>query len=198
MIFKQKAIPADSVSFTSGNSTITAGAYTYGVKKLHIKQWGEGADCHIGKFCSLAEDITIMLGGNHRTDWISTYPFGHINRVQLGYWKADGHPATRGDVVIGDDVWIGQNATIMSGVTIGSGAVVAACSVVTKDVPPYGIVGGNPAKFIRQRFDDETCALLLELRWWDLPEETVKELAPILSEAPDRAKLREMIETYRS
>jgi acetyltransferase-like isoleucine patch superfamily enzyme len=178
---------------TKGNSTIRVGAYTYGARKLMVREWGEGANLIIGKFCSLAGGVQVMLGGNHRTDWISTYPFGWVNKKTFGRTQVAGHPATRGDVVIGDDVWIGQNAVIQSGVTIGSGAAVASHAVVVKDVAPYTIVGGNPAQPIRTRFAPEIVELLLQLRWWDLPPETVRDLVPTLSAAPDAEILRGLI-----
>ncbi len=131
-----------------GASKVSIGRFTYGDEGLLIRQWGEGARLQIGRFCSIANDVTILLGGNHRVDWITTYPFGHIHRRKLGGRGILGHPTTNGDIVIGDDVWIGSRATIMSGVTIGSGAVIATQSVVTKDIGPYVIVGGNPAKEI--------------------------------------------------
>jgi hypothetical protein len=92
----------------------------------------------------------------------------------------DGHDATRGDVTIGHDVWIGSQAMIMSGVSIGHGAVIAARAVVTKDVAPYAIVGGNPARELRKRLPEVDIAALLDVRWWDLPTERVKALLPLL------------------
>ena len=120
----------------------------------------------IGKFCSIAAEATfIMNGGNHPTTWLTTYPFPIFGHG----WEAAQPPAwpTRGDTVVGNDVWIGYRATIMPGVTIGDGAIVATASVVTRDVPPYAIVGGNPAVVIRHRFDEATVARLLAVRWWD-------------------------------
>jgi len=120
----------------------------------------------IGKFCSIAAGVKfIMNGGNHRTDWFTNYPFpvfGHGWEVAM----PDTWPH-KGDTVIGNDVWVGHGVTIMPGVQIGDGAIIATGSVVTKSVEPYAIVGGNPAQPIRKRFDDETIAALLEIRWWD-------------------------------
>ena len=119
----------------------------------------------IGKFCSIASDVKfIMNGGNHRTDWFTNYPF-----PVFGHGWETAMPAdwpNKGDMVIGNDVWIGYGATLMPGVQIGDGAVIASQSVVTKSVAPYSVVGGNPAREIRQRFDDETIQTLLELQWW--------------------------------
>jgi virginiamycin A acetyltransferase len=122
----------------------------------------------IGKFCALARGIKfIMNGANHKLDGFSTYPFQIFGN---GWEKVEPQPAElpyKGDTIIGNDVWIGYEATIMPGVKVGDGAIVAAKSVVVSDVPPYTIFGGNPAKCIRQRFDDETIRLLLEIAWWN-------------------------------
>jgi acetyltransferase-like isoleucine patch superfamily enzyme len=125
----------------------------------------------VGRYSSLNTGTRVLLGGNHRSDWVSTHPF----RIRYGLPGAyeDGQPYSNGPVTIGNDVWVGYDVTIMSGVTIGDGAVVAAGAVVTKDVEPYAIVGGNPAKLIRRRFDEETTAALLRIRWWDWPHEKV-------------------------
>ena len=126
-----------------------------------------------------------MLGGNHRTDWATTFPFGHIFTEDLGGESIKGHPRSNGDVTIGNDVWIGRNATIMSGLTIGNGAVIAANSTVVKDVGAYEIWGGNPAKKIKDRFDKAISQKLLEMKWWDCDVETIRDIAPLLSQAPD-------------
>ncbi len=130
---------------------------------------GDTATVSIGRYCSIASGVSIMPGGNHRTDWVSTYPF----RLRYGIVGAlrDGHPTTKGDVVIGNDVWIGNDALILSGVTIGDGAVVAARTVVTNDVPAYSIVAGNPGRVVRTRFSEAEREQLVALRWWDWPEE---------------------------
>lgn len=156
------------------------GKYTYGIGNIKIKQWGEGANLHTGSFCSIADNITIFLGGNHRTDWVTTYPFGHINTKPFNSYNGTGHPQTNGDVVIGNDVWIGSGVTIMSGVIIGDGAVIAANSHVVKNIEPYSIVGGNPAKEIKKRFSDDVIEQLLELKWWSLPDDKINELVPLL------------------
>lgn len=180
-----------------GNSSIEIGRFTYGFENVSIRQWGEGAALRIGSFCSLASSITIFLGGNHRTDWITTFPFGHIFGDELGGGNIVGHPSTRGDVNIGHDVWIAHGVTVMSGVNIGHGAVLAANATVVKDVAPYAIVGGNPARLLRQRFSDEIIELLLQLRWWEFPNEVVRTLAPDLSRAPTTAMLSALIQRFR-
>lgn len=157
------------------------GSYTYGHDGIKIIHGNEGKTLRIGKFCSIAEGVTVFLGANHRVDWFTTFPFGHYKENEFPKVKKEhGHPSTKGDIIIGNDVWIATNVTIMSGVKIGDGAVIAACSVLTKDVPPYTIVGGNPAKQIRKRFSDEVINKLLELKWWDKPESEINEISDIL------------------
>ena len=109
-----------------GNSLISVQRFTYGFENIKITQGGEGASLKIGSFCSIATSCKIFLGGNHRTDWITTYPFGHIFLDELNNADIKGHPSTKGDVEIGNDVWIGESVTIMSEVKIGDGAVLAA------------------------------------------------------------------------
>lgn len=176
-----------------GNSSISIGRFTYGIERLKIGQWGEGAGLEIGSFCSLADSIYIFLGGNHRIDWATTYPFGHLFTEHLGEQHIKGHPTSRGDVRIGNDVWIGAGATIMSGVKIGDGAVIAANSHVVRDVRPYEIVGGNPSQSIRLRFSKDIIQLLLTLHWWDLPLEVIREISPLLSQEPTLDTLQYLI-----
>lgn len=153
------------------------GKYTYG--KPTVYSWGEGAKIIIGNFCSIAK-CDIYIGGNHRTDWVTTYPFGHINKQPFNKFNGIGHPATNGDVIIGNDVWISNNVTIMSGVTIGDGAVIANNSHVVKNVEPYSIVGGNPAKLIKYRFTTEQIAKLLEIKWWYWDDDKINKYTPLL------------------
>lgn len=123
----------------------------------------------IGKFCMIARGVRfVMNGGTHATSGFSTYPFNVFGEG----WDAGFDPSTwekenRGDTRLDHDIWLGRDATVMPGIHIGSGAIVAACSVVTKDVPPYAIVAGNPARVVRMRFDEETVARLLDIAWWD-------------------------------
>lgn len=157
-----------SVLFIANSYYSPWGIGTYGNPKILFK---EDANLKIGKFCSIGENVTILLGGEHKIDTISSYPFSlKKNRY------------SKGDVTIGNDVWIGYGATILSGVTIGDGAVIAANAVVTKDVEPYAIVGGVPAKTIKYRFDEKTIQELLEIKWWDLDIHTIYENRHLLNE----------------
>jgi acetyltransferase-like isoleucine patch superfamily enzyme len=156
------------------------GAHSYGRPKVRFP--GPGRMLTIGRFCSIADKVEIFLGGNHRVDWVSTFPFAAFPARWPGADEAGrDYDASRGGVSIGSDVWLGSGAAILSGVTVGHGAVVAARAVVTRDVPPYAIVAGNPARAVRPRFDEASVAALLETAWWDLPDETIAGLVPLLS-----------------
>lgn len=175
-----------------GATPVEIGRFTYGVEGLQVYEWGEGARLIIGSFCSLADNIKFVMGGNHRMDWVTLYPFGHIYQNHLGGDGIRGHPTTKGDIILGHDVWIARDVTIHSGVTIGNGAVVAAGSVVTKSIGPFEIWGGNPARFIKHRFDLDITERLQALAWWELPVETVREIAPLLSVSPTPDGLHEI------
>jgi acetyltransferase-like isoleucine patch superfamily enzyme len=152
----------------------TVGRHSYGGPTFHV--WpGQRSRLRVGAFCSFAPDVQIFGGGRHNVDWVTTYPLRI--RWELPGAHIDGHPVPGRDVTIGNDVWVGTEAMIFDGVTIGDGAVVAARSVVTKDVRPYAIVGGNPARELRRRFDDDQVGALLALRWWDWPDELIRERA---------------------
>ena len=154
------------------------GEYTYG--KPNVIFDNQGTNLKIGKFCSIAANVTIFLGGNHRTDWISTYPFNVLNEDFPAAKTIEGHPATKGDVIIGNDVWIGNNVTILSGITVADGAVIATGAVVSKNVGPYEIWGGNPAVLIKKRFDEEQTQILLKLQWWDWEVEKINRNVALL------------------
>lgn len=138
--------------------------------------FSEGANLNIGKFCSIAAGLVAILGGNHRGDWLSTFPFGKDFEYSM-----PGHPASKGDINIGNDVWVGMNSTILSGVTIGDGAIIGAYSVVSKDVPPYSVACGNPAEVKKQRFDDVSITNLMALKWWDWPDNIISKAIPYLT-----------------
>jgi acetyltransferase-like isoleucine patch superfamily enzyme len=154
------------------------GKYTYGCPIVHWEN--DNAKLKIGNFCSIASNVNIYLGGNHRIDWVTTYPFGHIHSHEFNHFNGNGHPATKGDVVIGNDVWIGANVTIMSGVSIGDGAVIANNSHVVKDVAPYSLIGGNPAKLIKYRFTEQQIEKLLLIKWWYWDDEKINKFTPYL------------------
>lgn len=125
----------------------------------------------IGKFCALATGATFLMNGaNHDMSGISTYPFGVMgNGWEEGFDIEIFNAQSRGNTVVGDDVWIGRGAMIMPGVSIGSGAIIGSGAVIASDVPPYGIVAGNPGQIIRMRFDEDRIHRLMALSWWDWP-----------------------------
>lgn len=143
---------------------------------LTIRSWGEDATVKIGAFCSFAH-CQIYLGGEHRTDWVTTYPFSE-------FWESvkhiKGHPKTKGDVIIGNDVWIGNEAIVMSGVNIGDGAVIGTRALVTKDVPAFSIVAGIPARVVRMRFDEKTISRLVALQWWNWDKAKIERYLPLM------------------
>jgi len=151
------------------------GEWTYGHPK--VLDWGSGARLKVGRFCSIAGNVTIIVDGEHHTDWVSAYPLPRMLDEAKG---APGCVVAKGDLIIGNDVWIGDGATILSGVRVGNGAVIGARSMVVKDVPAYSIVGGNPAGLIRMRFSPDQIAALEGIAWWDWPLPKIKEAMPLL------------------
>ncbi len=149
----------------------------------------------IGKFCQIAQNVKFIMGAaNHRLSSVTTYPFN----VFGGAWQKNTPPHLeqlpfKGDTVIGNDVWIGRESVIMPGVKIGDGSIIAAYSIVTKDIAPYSIVGGNPAKFIKKRFDDELIGLLLKIKWWDFAPEKLIDVLPLLCET-DLEKVKQTLQ----
>lgn len=157
------------------------GKHTYGSPTIF--NWSnpnQNANLVVGSFCSIASPCNVYLGGNHRHDWVTTYPFGHIHQNIFDSYNGAGHPSTKGDVIIGNDVWIGANVTIMSGVTLGDGVVVANNSHVVSNAKPYSLIGGNPAKFIKYRFKPEQIEKLLQIQWWNWDDVKINEYAPLL------------------
>lgn len=158
------------------NPNIIVGDYTYYDDFEDVYNFERNVKYHfafvgdkliIGKFCMIASGVTfIMNGASHLTKAITSYPFAIFGNGWQEAMNGKAYP-TKGDTVIGNDVWVGFKATIMAGVKIGDGAIIAANSVVTKDVEPYAIVGGNPAREIKKRFSDEQIRELLEIKWWD-------------------------------
>ena len=166
------------VAFTAQNSAYARydiGEWTYGTPA--VGSWGEGACLKIGRFCSIANNVVILLGGEHRIDWVTTYPFSAIFREAAHF---SGHPRGKGDITIGNDVWVGMGALILSGVAIGNGAVIGAASVVTKDVAPYSIVAGNPARHVRYPFSERQIEALEKIQWRNWPLDRIATAWPDL------------------
>jgi acetyltransferase-like isoleucine patch superfamily enzyme len=150
------------------------GKHTYGLPQV---LYPECANLEIGAFCAIADHVRIFLGGEHRADWVTTYPFSKL-------WEQakhiEGHPGTKGDVIIGNDVWIGIDSRIFSGVKIGNGAVIGSGAYVVQDVPDYAIVFGNPAKVMRYRFPAEIIKELQVIAWWNWEDEKIAEFLPLM------------------
>ncbi len=160
------------------NPNIKVGEYTYYDDFDNVENFEKNVKYHfdfvgdkliIGKFCMIASDVTfIMNGANHLSRSVSSYPFAIFGGDWSDAMESKSYPV-KGDTVIGNDVWIGYDATIMPGVQIGDGAIIASKAVVTKNVEPYNIVGGNPAQLIKKRFTDSEISSLLKLEWWHWP-----------------------------
>ena len=152
------------------------GDFTYGFP--NILSWREKDCCSlkIGRFCSIADEVEIYLGGEHYYNRVTTYPFG---------LKAKSNQRAKGNIVIGNDVWIGRGATILSGVTIGDGAVIGAQAVVAKNILPYAVIVGNPARHIKFRFTDDQIVELLKIKWWDWDYKKINEYIPLLESGID-------------
>ena len=180
------------ISTNITNPNIVAGKYSYYSGYYHGHSFD---DCSrylfpdrsnvdkliIGNYCSIGSGASFIMAGNqgHRHDWISSFPFFYMPEVDAFLKSQDGFKGA-GDTLVGHDVWIGSEAMIMPGVKIGDGAVIGSRALVTRDVEPYSIIGGNPAKTIRKRFDDERIKLLLEMSWWNWDEEILKDAIPLL------------------
>lgn len=168
---------------TSANAVVKVGNHTYGNLYVHISNTEKKLT--IGNYCSIAENVCFVLNSDHPLHSISTFPF---KTVVLGF--SNNEAVSKGDIIVDDDVWIGYGATIMSGVHIGQGAVVAAGAVVTKDVPPYAIVGGVPAKVIKYRFEPEMIEELLKIDYAKLSKEDIeKHIDDLYTELKDPSQL---------
>ncbi|GAC1376469.1 MAG: CatB-related O-acetyltransferase [Acidimicrobiales bacterium] len=158
---------------------ITVGRGTYGIPIVKHYTHDE-TKLTVGNYSALAENAIVMLGGQHAMDQVTTYP------LRIGFHMPgagrDGMPTHTSDTVIGNDVWLAQRSFVRSGLTIGDGAVIAAGSVLTKDVPPYAVMGGNPAKILRFRHTEEQRAALLEIQWWHWPEDEIRRAVPLLAQ----------------
>lgn len=150
-------------------------AYTYAVSNITL-YFPEQTKLYIGRFCSIAQGLCVILGGNHPLNQVSTYPLEYVFPET---------PSLKGiikrDVIIENDVWIGIGVHIMPGVHVGNGAVIGAFSVVTKDVPPYAVVAGNPATIKKFRFPEDIINRLLKLEWWNWPKEKLRSALPLLN-----------------
>jgi len=153
--------------------SFTFGRHTYGAPKV---LWPEAAILKIGSFCSIGASVIINLGGEHRTDWVTTYPFTH----KWGAKSIKGHPTTKGNIIIGNDVWIGTGAFITSGVTVGDGVVIGSRSIVSSNLESYGIYVGNPARLIRKRFSEQQIDALLKIAWWNWDDKKIAKFIPLL------------------
>lgn len=159
---------------------ISIGKFSYGLPEV-LTWFKTDSFVSIGNYTSIATGCKIILNGEHRVDWVTTYPFRRLRKKWKEASDIVGHPMSKGNVIIENDVWIGQDTTILSGVTISNGSVVGIKSLVTKDVPPYCIVGGIPAKIIKKRFSDDIIEELLKIQWWNWPEKKVRENIKLLS-----------------
>lgn len=166
---------------------VQVGDYTYG-SELKVHFLSDPARLTIGKFCSISKGVEFMMGGNHRTDTTSSFIFYKFAKdfPEIEPYLHDELAVKPQSTTIGNDVWIGYNALIFGGVTIGDGAVIGANALVTKDVAPYSIVAGNPAKEIRKRFDNPTIEKLLSICWWNWPVEKIRQNIGLIIKEPKR------------
>ena len=155
---------------------------SYFDRTVNIVTWSDQYKVYIGKYCSIGRDCNFFLHANHRVDWIRTSSqlWGPVTPEIADMHMRMGHPTCKGDINVENDVWIGAKSTIMSGVKIHNGAVVGSCSVVTKDVPPFAIVAGNPAKIVKYRFTEKQIDGLQKIAWWNWTEDRIKTEAMLL------------------
>ncbi len=166
-------MPLQFLRESPAHQAYTVGDHSYGVNgSPHVFLLKPEVTLTIGAFCSFAEGCKILVAAEHRPDFICMYPLPLINPDPIGAVECVG---TKGSVIIGNDVWVGMDAMILSGVTVGDGAVIGAGAVVTKDVEPYAIVAGNPARLIRYRFAPAVCAALQRIAWWNWPIQKIKD-----------------------
>lgn len=158
------------------------GSGTYFDRNVNILSWSDRYRIYLGKYNSIGRDCNFFLHANHRPDWITTSSqlWGPVTPEVSDLHMTMGHPSCKGDIIVENDVWIGANSTIMSGITIHNGAVIGAGSTVTKDVPPYAIVAGNPGKIVKYRFTESQIEDLLSISWWNWEENKIREEAMTL------------------
>ena len=183
MFFKKKKFffLKDNLKEEIKKGFLKVGDWSYG--DLKIYRFDNYTNISVGKFCSIAPNVTIYLGGNHRLDWISTFPFpeGYFNKIFPNAKKIQNYSISKGDLIIGNDVWIGAGTTILSGITIGDGAVIAAGSLVNNDVKPYTVSGGVPNKEIKKLFSKKEIDVLLKVKWWKFSDKIINDLLPALN-----------------
>ena len=171
--------------------TVGIGSYINGAD---VYCWNSQMSLSIGNYCAIADKITIILGGEHDKDWISSYQF--VDLWNIPGFEMYKRSKSKGNVSIGSDVWIGNNVIILSGVTIGHGAVVGAGSLVTKNVEPYAVVGGNPARHLKYRFENDIRDNLLKIEWWNWPQDKIREkMIPFLMDP--RRFVKEQMESVK-
>lgn len=190
MVFKMTFSPKDEKLFHSEENIFTIGRGSYtGAFDISLV-WARNVNVLVGRFCSLASNISFLIGGNHPLkNVVSTYPFdtGHVVKKVFGEVYPDILPVESKrinpiQVIIGHDVWIGRNVTIMGGVKIGNGAVIGTNAVVAKDIPPYAIAVGNPARIIKYRFDEETIRKLFAVKWWNWDLKKIADNFPLIND----------------
>jgi len=156
---------------------ITMGKMSYGSPVVR----GDISDIHIGKFCSIAQNVIFDCGWHHNVDFTTTFP---LNVFYPELKHITSHPKSKGDIIIENDAWIGEGSIIMGGITIHNGAVIGAGSVVTKDVEPYQVVGGCPAKHIKYRVNNYQAEMLQKIKWWDWDDKKIIKKAELIM-SPD-------------
>ena len=184
--YQEKCYPSGN------NSFLKIGIMSYAPKMLIHTDEKAKSIIKIGKYCSIAESVNFFPNAEHDIERISTYPFIGCSSVWTELVDMQGHPMTRGDIVIGHDVWVGFGSMIRSGVTVGNGAVVGMGSVVVKDIPPYAIATGNPAKIIRYRFSPEVIQRLNSIKWWDWPINIIRKHARLLNSPMNDNTLKQL------
>jgi len=173
-------------------SLMQIGEGTYGSDHVVIHNWDLSTKVSIGKYCQIADNVHIFLGGNHDWNRITTFPFSSDSRIDNLFGTQSESTFSNGDIEIGNDVWIGSHASIMSGVRIGSGAVIGAYSHVMRDVKPYEIVIGNPARHMGFRFSEEIVEKLLSLAWWDWDVQKIIDNLDFLLDIPKPSGIEEL------
>jgi virginiamycin A acetyltransferase len=174
----------DTLKDDINNNLAVVGRWSYSTGPLKIYRWNYKSKIYIGNFCSIGPEVKIIIGGEHRTDWVSTAQINadtfNFNDTFLNAQKIKNFKDSRGDLRIENDVWVGAFSIIFSGVKLGNGSVVAAGSVVTKDVDPYTVVAGNPAKFVKKRFTTKQINFLNSSKWWELDDKLIDTLSKYL------------------